>query len=183
MSSPAHTMAPDESMGGDAKRPMEEEEGRPSGAAGGAGRSTLGPDGASGKSLMPPLPKNLSPAAAWKDVCEMARAMARGTDEVGFKRACDVLSEEEFLRARLTRVSNLIGFCHPPTCPFSRCALQRFSPHVDSDQCAVVCGFLVLACMVPWGGACMLARLAPASYLDPESLPLSRHIPLRVGAP
>ena len=113
MSSPAHAMAPDESMGGDAKRPAEEEEG----GAGGAVRSPLGPEGASGKSLMPPLPNNLSPAAAWKDVCEMARAMARGTDEVGFKRACDVLSEEEFLRARLTRVSNLIGVCHPPTCP------------------------------------------------------------------
>ncbi|KAJ1476004.1 hypothetical protein T484DRAFT_1826412 [Baffinella frigidus] len=115
MNSPPPALAPEESMGGDDKRPAGEEAERPSEAAGGAVRSTLGPDGAPFESCLPPLPKNLSPATAWKDVCEMAKAMARVTPDVGFKRTCDILSEEEFLRARLTRVSNLIGFCHPPT--------------------------------------------------------------------
>lgn len=145
MNSPPPALAPEESMGGDDKRPAGEEAERPSEAAGGAVRSTLGPDGAPFESCLPPLPKNLSPATAWKDVCEMAKAMARVTPDVGFKRTCDILSEEEFLRARLTRVSNLIGFCHPPTCPLSRWVLRLFSPRVDSAACAIVCAHLAFA--------------------------------------
>jgi hypothetical protein len=99
----------EEVPGGGIKRLADGHGERAAGNGNGEDVSGRKPEGLGAESCLPKLPKNLTPAVAWKDVCEMAKAMARATPEVGFKKSCEVLTDEEFLRARLTRVDSLIG--------------------------------------------------------------------------
>jgi hypothetical protein len=62
------------------------------------------------KSCIPPAPKDLAAhTAIWDDVCLMAKAMAEATPDEDCLRMSAILSEEEFYRQRLTRVTDLLA--------------------------------------------------------------------------
>ena len=62
-----------------------------------------------GESCLPPLPTDFAAhTAIWDDVCLMARALAEATQDNDIMRKSEVLSEEEFYRLRLTRVTNIL---------------------------------------------------------------------------
>jgi len=61
------------------------------------------------KSCLPPVPTDMAAhTAIWDDVCLMARALAEATPDHDCLRKSEVLSEEEFYRQRLTRVTDVL---------------------------------------------------------------------------
>ena len=61
------------------------------------------------KSCLPPLPSDLAAhTAIWDDVCLVARALAQATPENDCLRKSEILSEEEYYRQRLSRVTDVL---------------------------------------------------------------------------
>ena len=61
------------------------------------------------KSCLPPLPGDLAAhTAIWDDVCLVARALAQATPENACLRKSEILSEEEYYRSRLARVTDIL---------------------------------------------------------------------------
>jgi hypothetical protein len=74
-----------------------------------AKKSRVDADGTS-KSCLPPVPRDLAAhTAIWDDVCLMAKAMAEATPDDDCLRKSAILSEEEFYRQRLNRVTDLLA--------------------------------------------------------------------------
>lgn len=62
------------------------------------------------KSCLPPVPTDMAAhTAIWDDVCLMAQALAEATPDDDCLQKSLILSEEEFYRQRLARVTNLLG--------------------------------------------------------------------------
>ena len=79
------------------------------------------------KSCLPQLPSDLAAhTAIWDDVCLMARALAEATPDNDCLRKSDVLSEEEFYRQRLTRVTDILQ-------------TYEYVPHPSSAWCMFLC--------------------------------------------
>ena len=66
-------------------------------------------DGVAVKSCLPPLPTDLAAhTAIWDDVCLVARALAEATPENDCLKKSEILSEEEYYRQRLARVTDIL---------------------------------------------------------------------------